>query len=404
MLDWITYRMFLFVFLTVLNSSTHQKQTPVSLALLSADSEYEAGSTIALKVLRKGSEQSWPLLISGSYGKVLVPAQVASDTLIYRLPPAISHKKGLVNWKLISQTQTLSGEFEIKSTGRAAMIETYLGPPSIVAGGRDFAMQISQPIDRLDNLLEDGAQVHMKYHFLDDAVNDSIQLKNSYAFRTIYSPKRTGRMVALSSMQRQHTAEFVLDVLPGLPSDFDLSYDRVHPYADGNQICTFKTSVIVDADNNKVADGTLVQFVVSNQLNEHLSTYGTTIDGIAEADLIHPEQESVWTLKAFVPGMAESNAIEINFEKAIADFPIHTVNHNQIVVGPIRSFMNQDIPDGFSVQLYLKSQQKFEQLDIGYTRKGYVYFELPGPLRTAKKTEFLIKAGDITKTYNIQNE
>lgn len=404
MLDWITYRMFLFALLTLLISSTGQEQAPVSLALLTADTEYEAGSSITLKVLQKDGEQSWPLLISASYGKVLVPAQMKSDTLLYRLPPAISRKKGIINWKLLSETPKLSGEFNIKSTGEAAVIETYLGPPSIIAGGRDFSMQISQPVDRLDNPIEDGAHVQMKYRFLDYEVTDSTQLKNSYAFRSIYSTKRIGRMVALSSIQGLHTSEFILDVLPGLPTDFKLSYDRVHPYADGNQICKFKTSVIMDADNNKVADGTLVEFVINNQNNERLSTYGATIDGIAEADLIHPEQETVWALKAYIPGMAESNAIEINFKKAISDFTIQTADKNQIVVGPISSFMNQEIPDGFSVHLYHKKQQNIELLEVGYTRKGYVYFDLPGPLRSAKKAEFLIKAGDITKTYIVQNE
>jgi len=404
MMDWMTYRLFLFSLLTVLISSSRQDQSPASLALLSMDTQYEAGSPIALKVLRKGSEQSWPLLISASYGKVLVPAQVTSDTLIYRLPEVISHKKGLVSWKLLSEIYKLSGEFEITSTGATEVIETYLGPPSVVAGGRDFSMQISQPVDRLDNPLEDGAYVQMKYRFMGSEVTDSIQLKNSYAYRSIYSPKRTGRMMVLSSMQGQHTPEFVLDVLAGLPTDFNLSFERVHSYADGNQICKFTTSVILDANYNKVADVTLVEFVVDNQNKERLSTYGTTIDGVATADLIHPERESIWTLTAYVPGMAQSDSLEINFEKAIADFPIDTVDTNQIVVGPIRSFMNQEIPDGFSVKLYRKTQQKVALLEIGYTRKGYVYFELPGPLRTAKKTAFLIEAGDITKPYSIQNE
>ena len=140
MIDTITYRAFLFGLLTLLFSSKGQDQSAIQLRSINSTTQYEAGTSIELKILRKGTEQTWPMLISSSYGKVVLVPEVSSDTLVYKVPMAITQKRGFVNWTLLNAESDLKGSFKILSTGKVAAIETYLGPPSIVAGGRDFSM------------------------------------------------------------------------------------------------------------------------------------------------------------------------------------------------------------------------------------------------------------------------
>ncbi len=404
MITTFTYRSLMVLVISILMVNQDEMQVPEQPRLLNPKSNYKAGQTIQLRMRYQGKAANWPLLISSSYGKVVLYPELQSDTLTYTLPKAIATKSGLVTWTLLNTHQELEGNFRIASTGEAQRIETFLGPPSIVAGNRDFSMQISQPVDRFDNPLEDSVLVQMNHRFLEQYTVDSIALQHSIAYKRIYSPTQTGRILASSAMNGLTTAEYSIDVLPGLPTDFEVSFNRIHPYADGNQICNLRTSVIVDSFKNPVADGTLVNFVLKNEKNEYLSTFGSTIKGVAQASMIHPEYASTWTLTAFVDGMAQSNSEEINFTAAVSDFQISSTNKNQIVVGPIRSFMNQLIPDGYSVQLFRSNKQTDELIENGYTRKGYAYFDLPPSGENNEDKHFIIQAGGIRKKHRVQHE
>jgi len=57
-----------------------------------------------------------------------------------------------------------------------------------------------------------------------------------------------------------------------------------------------------------------------------------------------------------VPGLAQSEPIEVSFKAAIDDFPFQFNSDNrELTVGPINSFMGQLIPDGVPVMVTLTS-------------------------------------------------
>jgi hypothetical protein len=319
------------------------------MTLLTTQTEFEAGSTIVLKFSTSEGVQP-KLYCSGSYGSTIVTPSIEDSTLLYTIPKNISKKTGQVHWKLLNDAIALSGQFKIVPLQNVVSMETYIGPPSIEAGGTDYTMLVVIPTDSLDNALPDNTNVDAKYQFLLNETSDAIPTKNSIAYKTIYSEEKSGRMLVSSESKTTNSKEYTITVFPAIPTNFNISALRPHHYADGNQVTTFETSVIKDAHDNVVSDGTYVSFYITNDKNNSLKTSGTTIKGVATAMMIHPDYKTQWSIKAYVDGMAESEAITLDYEQVIEDFEVNfSKNNRDITVGPLQSFMKQMIPDGLQV-------------------------------------------------------
>ncbi len=248
--------------------------------LLTTDTEFTAGEQIQLKF---SSELNAPtnLYISNSYGSTLLLPEFENELLLYTIPESISSKSGIVNWKILDPDQTLSGSVYIKPKALVKSLESYLGPPSIQAGEADFSMMVVIPTDELDNPLQDNTMVTIKTQFLDREVNSDVITKNLLAYKNIYSPKESGRILVGSESLGTTSKEFDINVLASIPTDFTISEQRNHKYADGNQIVTLSTSQIKDAFENVVEDGTLIEFYIKTNNGAVLKASGTTIDGVA---------------------------------------------------------------------------------------------------------------------------
>ena len=195
-----------------------------------------------------------------------------------------------------------------------------------------------------------------------------------------------------------------MNIVPAIPTNFKINAHRIHNYADGNQITTFKTSVIKDRYNNIVSDGTLVTFFVTNKEGYKSKTSGASINGIATAKLLHPDHEDQWTIKAYVEGMANSNTIALKYQQAIKDFEISFSKDNRIItVGPLKSFMKQRIPDGLQVHLAIYRDGVLKDEAMEHALNGFTTFQL-NPDRFPKGIYKLVfAAAGISKTYTEVN-
>ena len=310
-----------------------------------------AGDTVELRFSFKGSKDV-TLYCSNSYGSILLDPLVRETELIFTIPDMISKKAGLLSWELISDTTKTEGQITIKPKAKINTIESYLGPPSIEAGGSDYTMLVVIPTDDLDNPLTDSTKVVIKHQFLSNLNNSEISTKHGFAYKNIYSETKSGRILISSESLGLNSKEYDVNVVPAIPSDFEINAERIHDYADGNQITTFKTSILKDRYNNTVSDGTFVTFFITNKKGYKSKTSGTTINGVASAKMLHPDHEEEWTIKAYVEGMANSKIIVLKYKQAISDFDVTFFEGNRIIsVGPLKSFMSQRIPDGLRVQL-----------------------------------------------------
>jgi len=317
--------------------------------LLTSQNEFTAGNTIIIKFITFNSIKP-NLYCTNSYGSTLITPIVKAKELHYKIPTNISNKSGKVYWKLLNENTSLSGQFYISPKQSIVSMETYIGPPSIQAGKTNYTMTVIIPTDILDNPLNDSTKVAVKHQFLNNESNDNVFTKNLIAYKNLYAKEKSGRMLVSSESLGKNSKEYTIDVLPSLPTNFNLSNKRNHNYADGNQITTFLTSTIKDNYGNIVSDGTYVEFFITNKAENILKTAGTTINGIATAQMIHPDYEEQWIVKAYINGMAESNTIKLNYKQVVSNFEVDFSKDNRsITVGPLKSFMQQMIPDGLQV-------------------------------------------------------
>ncbi|WP_369049422.1 hypothetical protein [Tenacibaculum sp. UWU-22] len=367
--------------------------------LLTTQKEFTAGSPITL-VFSSSVKKEIPLYCSSSYGTTLLYPTVKNNHLLYTFPNSISNKIGIVNWQLITTTKPLSSAFNIIAQKQPNTIETYLKPTSIEAGGKDFAMLVAIPTDRLDNPMKNNTKIEVKHQFLSENNSTIVYTDNLIASENIYSPKKSGRMIISTSCLGLNSKEYDVNVLPTAPTNFTIYANRNHNFADGNQITTFTTSVIKDSFNNIVSDGTFVEFFIIDKKGAILKTSGTTINGIAAAKILHPDHEDFWQIKASVFQMAQSNTLQLNYKKVITDFNVAFTNSNRkIKVGPLKSFMNQLIPDGLTVTLSIYKNNTLLKKIVKESKDGYVTFYLHPSIYTNDYYLLKITTAGITKTF-----
>ncbi|MFP4844937.1 hypothetical protein [Winogradskyella sp. PE311] len=358
-----------------------------------------AGDSLELKFSSEGNTDA-SLYCSNSYGSILLNPIVQNNILSFNIPSDISNKSGVLNWKLIAEGSEVNGQIYIKPKAYIKSIESYLGPPSIEAGGTDYTMLVVIPTDDLDNALVDGTDVSIKHQFLSNRTTSDVQTKNGFGYKNIYSERKSGRILINSECLDLNSKEYDVNVMPAIPTNFKIEADRIHNYADGNQIATFKTTIIKDRYDNIVSDGTFVTFFITNKDGYKAKTSGLTINGMATAKMIHPDHEDQWTIKAYVEGMANSDTINLEYKQAIADFDIVFSKDNRtITVGPLKSFMSQRTPDGLEIKLSILKDGLLEEQFIESSLNGLASFHLNTDRFPKGIYNLKLHVAGITKTF-----
>ena len=384
-------------------SSIIKDEQTAEIKLITTINEFEVGKSITLQF--STNENKRPMLYcSNSYGSTLVTPSFEGDILNFRIPQNISNKSGLVNWKLLTENNPLIGSFKINPKKNVVKMETYLGPPNLVAGIKDYTMLVVIPTDEFDNPVKDSTVVNVKHQFLSLETKEDVLTHNLFAYKNIYSKKENGRMIISSECLSTNSKEYTIDILPSNPINFSITSQRDHNYADGNQITTFSTSTILDDYGNIVSDGTFVEFYIVNKNNNILKLSGLTINGIASAKILNPDHEEQWQISAIINGIAQSNVITLKYMQAVKDYQVDFSKNNRIItVGHLKSFMNQTIPDGLLVTLSIYDAHNLVQEFIVTSDNGYANFVLNNNIFKNGSYNIIIKTAGITKSYKNKN-
>ena len=332
---------------------------------------------------------------------VLTANSFENHTLSYKLPSFIYNKSGWVHWQLLNSNQT--GDFYIHPQKKVQKIENYPGPPSLKAGSIEKSMLVAMPVDALDNPMPKNTKVITNQHFYNQTEFDSIYTDGVVAYQWIPSQTKSGKIFLSNQCKRTIAKEMMIEVQPNSPVDFRIDASRVHTYADANQIVSFKTSVIKDVFGNIVANGTLVNFKIQNNLNQTFKTYGTTIEGIAQASIVHPESAQKWSVKGYIENYSQSPIIELDFKESIQDYNAAFDPENlQLKIGPFVSFIHQFIPDGLSVNITIYQNGNLIKEFNTQTQNGYAVLFLEHYIAKNKNYQIRIKVANITKELNIE--
>jgi len=390
----------------------HQKVSLGMAKLVDMEESYIAGGEITLTVLISvidtvnPEEKSYPLqlYVSSSYGSSLLDMSSKDGMTYFQIPPVFTKKSGVVQWRLIHAKKVFDeGSFMITpNSNKKAVVESYVGPPSIIAGGNDFTMLVTAATDTYDNLLPNNTEITIKHY------QDGVETKSQYptedriAWKRVFSSETTGKITFAATHKTDASKELMVEVLPNSPSNFSMEAKRVHTYADGNQIVTFSTSQIVDAYNNIVADGTLVTFSILSSEGTQSRTSGTTINGVAKGQLLHPNSPTQWQIKALVDGMAESNVLELAFNPFLLEFDVnYSETNHSITVGPLTSFMGQLVPDGAEVTL---TQTELGIEETKFSFNGMVTFPILENYGDVATPTFTIEALGVSQSINLTKE
>lgn len=371
-----------------------------SFKLASTSKTFTAGNPIALAFNSTSEKEKPQLFIIHSYGKTLLDAAFEKGNYVFKIPENYCQKTGTISWFLVNNSSTTnSGTFEIVPNDKTkTVIENYLGPRTILAGGKEFTMMVTVPTDSYDNPKAANTSVGLKYQFLQNLTTLDLKTKDFIAWYEIYSPTKSGKMLVSTECDNTVSKEIETEVLPNIATDFAINYTRNHEFADGNQITHFSTSIIKDQFGNTVSDGTMVSFIIKTKTNMVLKTFGTTINGIASAQILHPDHQDSYSAKGYVTGIAASNSIVIDYKPIIATFNYSFSNKNRtITIGPIKSFMNQLVPDGIKVVVKVFNQNKEVASLQEETSKGMATFEIPKEFYKAKSYHFEITTLGITQ-------
>ncbi len=339
-----------------------EQQPPnITFEVVSFKNEWVAGDEIQLQFTsdKNARPQLW---LQSAFGSTLIEPLIAENKIAFMLPESFSEKAGITHWQLIyNKSIALNGAITvIPNFNKKVTLESYLGPKSITAGGTDFSMLVVAPTDIYDNLLLDSTAIDVVHQFDSNISENTAIIKNGIAWKNIYSTEKAGRILISAVHKNESSTEMTTDVQAAKAKAFTISYLRNHKYADGNQIIEFSTGIIKDEYNNMITDGTLVSFIVKDAKDGVLKTMGTTINGIAKASLLHPDEPDNWLVTAYINGASKSTTIPVVFESAIKDFElVFSSDGRTIQVEKIQSFMHQLVPDGIPVTLEIKNEKGF---------------------------------------------
>lgn len=367
-----------------------------------------AGASVRLSFTGIDSDTGASVYISNAYGTTVLPLKKEQGRVQCIIPQNFTRKAGPLHWKIMQNKEVmLANSFTILPDNRISPhVETYFGPRSITVGEHDFSMLVAIPTDSFDNSLLAGTPVTIKSEFENKVESTEARTADFIAWKNIYAKKTVGRILVSASCLGTDTKELTTILFPANAETFEITYQRNHSYADGNQIISFQTDILKDRYGNVVSDGTLVTFLIANSNRGHLKTTGLSIGGIAKASLLHPAEKEQWEVTAFVTGAAKSNTISVAFEQAISDFEVSfSEGRRTVTVGPVKSFMNQIVPDGIAVILSIyDSDGKHLDTKKKTTKKGMCLFKLPSEYFKNGSHRLDVRAAGMLKTHRIELE
>jgi hypothetical protein len=342
------------------------------------------------------------LVVESPLGPQLVRPESDGKHSVFTLPAYFSNHAGTLKWKLVStQKQLDEGSIEISpDTSRLTSIESYFGPTKLVAGSGEYAEFAMFPLDPYDNVMPTGTSVSVNSFFKGETEEDIAVIRDGFALHQVYTTTEAGTLRIASGKDRIISKNRELNVVSAPGVDFDLEVVAEHYFADGNSILQLVTTPIVDRHGNRVADGTLVEFVVTDDRQNRIRFFGNTMGGKASANTLHPETPAKWSLQGFLSSGAITPELELNFKPAFKAYGIRRIAGGQVLeIGPVETVIGGLAADGVTVALTLQDSQGVESVRLEKVKDGYCRLDLVA-LRKEKKSIIQINIGGIALQYN----
>ncbi|CAM1368215.1 hypothetical protein [Tenacibaculum xiamenense] len=252
--------------------------------------------------------------MSNDFGSTIItPVRRVKNNYAFVVPEGFTKVSGVLFYTLSYNNKIIDkGKMNVLALEQTSLLETYCGPPYMIASLTDYSMLVVIPNDIYDNP-NSGSYTSAEF---DDKVEvqEFIESEELLTYRKIFSREKKGKVLAKAFTDTVQSKVSDLTIIANNPVNFTIDYSRNTQYADGKELTTIKTSVIRDRYNNIIENGTLVSFYLSYN-NVNLKAYGKVVNGIATAQFVHPDEEREYSVKAYVENSCSSNTIKIKYLK-----------------------------------------------------------------------------------------
>lgn len=342
-----------------------------------------AGSKISeINVEAKGFEgiKDLKLLVSNKWGVKVLESKIKNELAYFDLSRMRFEERGDVEFIVTAEATVLDRhKLKIMPLAGDSLIESYLGPKTIMVGGKEKTMLTNVTTDKYGNAISDGSLVNYSVRYpTEQAYTIGINTDHLVSFVQLWSKDVTGKIIIGANNNGASIREQEVRVTPGFPQKFTIELIEWFPYADSRQTVWLRSSVIKDDHDNVVADGTMVSYLVMDGLDVINEYKSFTVGGISNVFIENPKIESRWEVLAKTDDQNKSNVIALDFQSNIENVAFdYNRRAHSISVGPITSELGQFINDGTEVSLTIKKGEDEIRLE-NEALDGFCEFKLRG--------------------------
>jgi hypothetical protein len=316
------------------------------------DYHIQAGDELVINVSDYNVNNE-PIWIKGNFGTSLIKVSPSGKI---RIPKCIIDNAGIYNWYYNKDN---NGIIKVSANQETKNIEQYYGPIKVIVEDNESAEILTILTDSLDNIINyPSASVTAQYKTqLKSLITNS---QEYYSNAVIPSEGASGKKIISTRTDGIPTSEKEIKLTNRSIKNFKITSEIQSDYADGHQLMKLSTDAIQYIDGETIIDGTIVSFNIKTSEGKTLFTQGITINGIAEAYIIHPDRPMHWNITASVSSYKISESITVSFKEYIQEFVLNVVN-DKLIIGPVIGPQGQYAHDGTRVYISYHYENRISQ-------------------------------------------
>lgn len=361
-----------------------------------------AGESAVLTIAGDGVADGTPVQVMafGSFGMTRMIDEFQRGKAIVILSAEFTQTAGHISLHASASGYAGQTDFTIISGPPVGPLVTLVGPKTVTVDQNEWTHAAVIPYDQYLNPVADGTPFLVRAsrpNGSDEALTATTN--HLIAWRRIFPTTTAGRtrVATQAASSDAFGPEAVFEEVPGDPVPFAIAASRSTASdatpdaipADGRQLVMLRTDDLFDRHGNKLADGTLVTFIVTEDNGTQRSLPSYTLDGVAEL----PIQASTLAGEATVYAVAAatvSDPLTLQFVRDRVRVPVEVALDGDVltvVAGPILGELDEFLPDGTAARLVIADAQGEALTQDAVIDDGFVSAEF----RTAS-----LAAGDYT--------
>ena len=362
----------------------YNNEESIAAKILFDKSEMLAGTSIKeipIQTHDLRARDEMQLLVMNKWGtKILLPIS-DGEKLYFNTSDVLFEEAGEIELMLLAGAEVLDKhKFEVLPLAGVNLIESYLGPKTIIVNSSEKSMLTNVINDKYGNPVKDGTPIEysLRYPGSSDNLDKVVETEHLVSYVQFRSKELTGKIIVGAKSTDASIREQEVRVIAGPPSKVEIEVVEWFPYADSRQMVWLRTNIIRDEFQNVVADGTEIKFEVEDASLGNNEYKSFTIGGIANVYIENPSKETTWNVVAKTYDGVTSNLLNLNFESNIESiaFDYDRRNH-KIKVGPIISGLGQHVNDGTEVSLTISKGDKKIRYEME-SQDGHCEIKLKG--------------------------